>query len=105
MPLPDHSSIVIVTPDEELEMIIGALRAHGATAADAPTQATMLVEGDLRGHSSHRIRRLPASGTDGRETAVPGDRARAVRTSRMTNGSALDHELWATAKRLNEQPA
>lgn len=59
MPLTDHSSTVIVTPDEELDVIIGALRAHGATAADALTQATMLVEGDLRGHSSHGIRRLP----------------------------------------------
>lgn len=36
-----------------------ALIRHGATAADAATQAAHLVEGDLRGHPSHGIRRLP----------------------------------------------
>ncbi len=50
---------VLVTPDEERGVIADALVRHGATRSDAELQAAMLVEGDLRDHASHGIRRLP----------------------------------------------
>lgn len=46
-------------PVDDLRVAISAaLQLNGATAADAQTQASMLVEGDLRGHHSHGVRRL-----------------------------------------------
>lgn len=47
--------------DIELErgLIIGVLTALGATPATAEAQADVLVEGDLRGHPSHGLQRLP----------------------------------------------
>ena len=51
----------VVTVDAEAvrAAATAALIRHGATAADAATHAAHLVEGDLRGHPSHGIRRLP----------------------------------------------
>jgi L-2-hydroxycarboxylate dehydrogenase (NAD+) len=44
---------------EVLAVVTAVLERHGATPADAAIQAGHLVEGDLRGHPSHGIRRLP----------------------------------------------
>ena len=55
----DAVSTVVVSPEEEHAVIVDALVRHGATPSDAALQATTLVEGDLRGHASHGIRRLP----------------------------------------------
>ncbi len=55
----DAVSTVVVSPEEEHAVIAEALVRHGATPGDADLQAATLVEGDLRGHASHGIRRLP----------------------------------------------
>ena len=55
----DAVSTVVVSPEEEHAVVAEALVRHGATPDDAALQATTLVEGDLRGHASHGIRRLP----------------------------------------------
>lgn len=55
----DAVSTVVVSPEEEHAVIAEALVRHGATPDDADLQAATLVEGDLRGHASHGIRRLP----------------------------------------------
>jgi len=55
----DAVSTVVVSPEEEHAVIAEALVRHGATVDDAELQAATLVEGDLRGHASHGIRRLP----------------------------------------------
>jgi len=55
----DAVSTVVVSSDEVHTVIAEALVRHGATSRDAGLQATTLVEGDLRGHPSHGIRRLP----------------------------------------------
>jgi len=54
----ETASTVVVTADEERSVVISALVRHGATPEDAARQADMLVEADLRGHSSHGLRRL-----------------------------------------------
>jgi L-2-hydroxycarboxylate dehydrogenase (NAD+) len=59
VPGTDPVSTVVVSPGEEIAVIADALVRHGATPADARVQAETLVEGDLRGHASHGIRRLP----------------------------------------------
>lgn len=48
-----------VAPAEEQALIVDVLVGHGVEAGRAQTQATWLVEGDLRGHPSHGIQRLP----------------------------------------------
>jgi L-2-hydroxycarboxylate dehydrogenase (NAD+) len=48
-----------VDADAVRAAVTAVLRRHGATADDAAMQADHLVEGDLRGHPSHGIRRLP----------------------------------------------
>lgn len=54
-----EAGTVLVSRDDEHALIRDVLARHGATPEDAATQADMLVEGDLRGHASHGIRRLP----------------------------------------------
>jgi L-2-hydroxycarboxylate dehydrogenase (NAD+) len=49
----------LVSIDEERELILDVLRSLGAPAANALTQARWLIEGDLRGHASHGVQRLP----------------------------------------------
>ncbi|WP_411374956.1 Ldh family oxidoreductase [Arthrobacter sp. MPF02] len=50
---------VIVVPNDELRKVISdALAANGAPRIVADLQAATLVEGELRGHASHGIRRL-----------------------------------------------
>lgn len=51
-------SMTRVGAGELLGVATSALERHGATPDDAVTQATQLVEGELRGHSSHGVRRL-----------------------------------------------
>ncbi len=53
------SSTVLVRADEERELITTVLEANGAPTESARIQANWLVEGDLRGQSSHGIARLP----------------------------------------------
>ncbi|MCU1583838.1 MAG: hypothetical protein JWM49_394 [Microbacteriaceae bacterium] len=50
---------VVVDAEDLRQVIVDALVAHGGTASDARQQAAILVEGDLRGHHSHGVRRLP----------------------------------------------
>lgn len=53
------ASTVVVSAEEARSTMVTALVAHGATQSDADFQADTLLEGDLRGHPSHGIRRLP----------------------------------------------
>ena len=53
------ASVTIVPVEEVTAVITAALVNSGATRADAEVQAETLIEGDLRGHPSHGIRRLP----------------------------------------------
>ncbi|WP_415853248.1 Ldh family oxidoreductase [Sinomonas sp. G460-2] len=48
----------MISPDELYEVIRVALTVNGAAAEKAEIQAANLVEGELRGHASHGIRRL-----------------------------------------------
>jgi len=50
---------VIVSVDEEKNLISRVLQRHGVPKDAADVQSQWLVEGDLRGHSSHGIARLP----------------------------------------------
>lgn len=50
---------VLVTASEERQLIVAVLAAHGAEGEAAGAQADHLVEGDLRGHPSHGLQRLP----------------------------------------------
>ncbi|PJJ55209.1 Ldh family oxidoreductase [Compostimonas suwonensis] len=58
-PASGASPTVRVSASEERAVIENVLIAAGAVATDAAVQAEMLVEGDLRGHASHGVRRLP----------------------------------------------
>ena len=55
----DGAFTVSVSPQEERDLIVRALVLHGAPDTSASAQAGLLVEADLRGQSSHGIRRLP----------------------------------------------
>ena len=50
---------VVVDAGTVVSTVAAVLEAHGATRPDAEIQARVLVEGDLRGHPSHGVRRLP----------------------------------------------
>lgn len=50
---------MMVKAADERELVTRVLRAHGVPAAPAAVQADVLVEGDLRGHPSHGLQRLP----------------------------------------------
>lgn len=49
----------VVSEDELREVTVRVLERHGATAECAQLQADALVEGELRAHPSHGLRRLP----------------------------------------------
>lgn len=49
---------ITVESSEVLEVVTRALTVRGAAEAEARVQAWHLIEGDLRGHASHGIRRL-----------------------------------------------
>jgi LDH2 family malate/lactate/ureidoglycolate dehydrogenase len=50
---------MLITVEEELELIFRVLQKAGAPAHNAEVQAWWLVEADLTGRSSHGMRRLP----------------------------------------------
>ena len=50
---------VIVSPEDERKLIVDVLSNLGASQAECAIQADVLTEGDLRGHHSHGVQRLP----------------------------------------------
>jgi len=50
---------VVVSPEEERELIVTVLSKLGASRPESAIQADVLTEGDLRGHHSHGLQRLP----------------------------------------------
>jgi L-2-hydroxycarboxylate dehydrogenase (NAD+) len=54
---------VVVSPDEERELIVTVLSKLGASGPESAIQADVLTEGDLRGHHSHGLQRLPVLAT------------------------------------------
>lgn len=54
-----HRGITMVPPIEEHRLIKSILCRLGASEDEAEVQADLLVEADLRGHSSHGLQRLP----------------------------------------------
>src|SRR5665213_681288 len=52
-------SMVMVSAQQERDVIVAALQRHGVSLEPASVQADWLVEADLRGQSSHGIARLP----------------------------------------------
>src|ERR1700676_4222618 len=54
---------VVVSPAEERKLIAGVLSKLGASQAERFIQADVLTEGDLRGHHSHGLQRLPVLAT------------------------------------------
>lgn len=54
----EPAMVVIAAPDVQ-DVLVRALIRGGATPADSQIQAEVLLEGELRGHASHGIRRLP----------------------------------------------
>ncbi|WP_457949745.1 Ldh family oxidoreductase [Pseudarthrobacter sp. alpha12b] len=55
----ESASEAIVVPSDDLRKVISdALTANGASRPNADVQAENLVEGELRGHASHGVRRL-----------------------------------------------
>lgn len=52
------SEAIVVSGDDLRKVISDALTANGAPRSSADVQAANLVEGELRGHASHGIRRL-----------------------------------------------
>lgn len=55
----DVGESVVISADHLHNVILRVLVSEGATVRDAAQQATQLVEGDLRDHHSHGVRRLP----------------------------------------------
>src|SRR6202163_4833362 len=54
---------VVVSPAEERKLIAGVLSKLGASQPECDIQADVLTEGDLRGHHSHGLQRLPVLAT------------------------------------------
>src|ERR1700726_2344320 len=54
---------VVVSPEDERELIIHVLERLGANERESSVQADVLTEGDLRGHHSHGLQRLPVLAT------------------------------------------
>ena len=52
-------SPVVVSSEDERKLIVGVLSKLGATPQECAIQADVLTEGDLRGHHSHGLQRLP----------------------------------------------
>jgi LDH2 family malate/lactate/ureidoglycolate dehydrogenase len=48
----------VISPDKLYEVVLAALTVNGAASDKAEIQAANLLEGELRGHASHGIRRL-----------------------------------------------
>jgi LDH2 family malate/lactate/ureidoglycolate dehydrogenase len=62
MTVPQDTSIV-VSYENERELIVHVLAKLGATEQERAIQADLLVEADLRGHHSHGLQRLPVLAT------------------------------------------
>ena len=54
---------VVVSPEDERKLIVDVLSRLGASHAECSIQADVLTEGDLRGHHSHGLQRLPVLAT------------------------------------------
>jgi LDH2 family malate/lactate/ureidoglycolate dehydrogenase len=54
---------VVVSPEDERKLIVEVLSKLGASQAECVIQADVLTEGDLRGHHSHGLQRLPVLAT------------------------------------------
>ncbi len=54
-----ETELVIIDAGQERALILDVLHGLGAGEAEAADQADLLVEGDLRGRSSHGVQRLP----------------------------------------------
>jgi L-2-hydroxycarboxylate dehydrogenase (NAD+) len=50
---------VVVSPEDERKVIVDVLSRLGANQQECSIQADVLTEGDLRGHHSHGLQRLP----------------------------------------------
>ena len=50
---------VVVSSEDERKLIVDVLSKLGASQAECAIQADVLTEGDLRGHHSHGLQRLP----------------------------------------------
>src|ERR1700674_2540873 len=50
---------VVVSPEDERKLIADVLSKLGASERESSIQADVLTEGDLRGHHSHGLQRLP----------------------------------------------
>jgi L-2-hydroxycarboxylate dehydrogenase (NAD+) len=50
---------VVVSPEDERNLIVDVLSKLGANPQECVIQADVLTEGDLRGHHSHGLQRLP----------------------------------------------
>ena len=67
------TDVLRVTPDDHLALSIGVLTSLGVPVPAARDQAEMLLEGDLRGHASHGLRRLDMLAQRLRNGAVRAD--------------------------------
>jgi L-2-hydroxycarboxylate dehydrogenase (NAD+) len=54
-----HETPVVVSPADERKLIVDVLSKLGASPPECAIQADVLTEGDLRGHHSHGLQRLP----------------------------------------------
>ena len=54
---------VVVSPEDERTLIVDVLSRLGASPPECSIQANVLTEGDLRGHHSHGLQRLPVLAT------------------------------------------
>jgi len=54
---------VVASPEDERKLIVEVLSKLGASQAECAIQADVLTEGDLRGHHSHGLQRLPVLAT------------------------------------------
>ena len=54
---------VIVSPEDKRKLIVDVLPRLGANQQECSIQADVLTEGDLRGHHSHGLQRVPVLAT------------------------------------------
>jgi len=54
---------VIISSEDERQLIVDVLAKLGASPQECSIQADVLTEGDLRGHHSHGVQRLPVLAT------------------------------------------
>jgi len=54
---------VVVSPEDKRKLIVDVLPRLGANQQECSIQADVLTEGDLRGHHSHGLQRVPVLAT------------------------------------------